>query len=47
MNGALGNDCALRGYTGLRTILANEMNFGVKHAPGAGSIARLVDMQYS
>ena len=35
----LGNDSALEGYTGLETTSANEMNFVMNHAPGAGSIA--------
>ena len=26
---------------------ANEMNFGMQHAPGAGSIAQFVDLQSS
>ena len=42
MNGVLG-----QGYTGPRTTWANEMNFGMKHAPGAGLIARPVDLQSS
>ena len=33
--------------TGPRTKPTNEMNFGMNHAPSAGSIARLVDMQSS
>ena len=32
-------------YTGPRMIGANVMNFGLKHAPGAGSITWLVDVQ--
>ena len=43
MIGALG----LEGYTGPRTTWANEMSFVVKHAPGAGFIARPVDLQSS
>ena len=39
MNGILVHDAALQGYTGVRTTQANEMNFDVNHAPGAGSIA--------
>ena len=39
MNGVLGHYSALQGYTGPWTTLANGMKFGVKHAPGAGSIA--------
>ena len=34
-----GHDSALQGYTGPGTTWDNEMNFGMKHAPGAGSIA--------
>ena len=43
MNVVLGDDSALHGYTGPGTTWANEMNFGIKHAPGAGSIARPVN----
>ena len=43
MNGVLGHDSALKGYTGPGTTWANEMNFMVNHASGAGSIARPVD----
>ena len=41
------------GYTGPGTTWVNkqfwydEMNFGMNHAPGAGSIAQAVDMQPS
>ena len=43
MNGVLGQNSALRpGKT-----CANEMNFGMKHAPGAGSITQPVDLQSS
>ena len=38
-NSVLGHDSALKGSTGLGTTLANDMNFGMKHAPGAGLIA--------
>ena len=38
MNGVLGHDSALSGYTGPGTTWANEMNFGMEHAPGAGSL---------
>ena len=34
-------------YTGPGTTWANEMNFGMNHAPGAGLIARPVDLQSS
>ena len=40
LNGVLGHDSALvKGYAGLGTNWANEMNFVMKHAPGAGLIA--------
>ena len=42
MIGVLGHDSALKGYTGLETTWANEMNFVMHHAPGAGTIARPV-----
>ena len=42
MIGILGHDSALYGYTGQGTILANEMNFVMNHATGAGSIDRPV-----
>ena len=35
----LGHDSALLGYAGPGTTWANEMNFVMNHAPGAGSIA--------
>ena len=38
----LDHDSALLGYTGPRTIWANEMNFVTHHATGAGSIAQPV-----
>ena len=37
----------LQGYTGSWTNWANEMNFHMKHAPGAGSITEHVDQQSS
>ena len=43
-NGVLGHNAALQGYTGPGTTLANEMNFGMNHAPGTGSITRTVDL---
>ena len=46
MNGVY-YDSAPQGYTGLGTAWANEMNFGMKHAPDAGSITRSVDQQSS
>ena len=47
VNGVLGHDSALQGYTGPGTVWVNEMNFGMNHAPGAGLITRIVDLQYS
>ena len=47
MNGSLDHDSALKGYTGPGTILANEINFVMDHAPGAGLIACPVDQQSS
>ena len=38
MNGVLSHDAALYRYTGSGIICANEMNFGMKHAPGTGLI---------
>ena len=46
INGVLSHS-ALQGCTGLGTTWANEMNFDVNHAPGAGLIARPVDQQSS
>ena len=37
----------LQGYTGPRITWADEMNFVVDHATGAGSITRPVDQQSS
>ena len=45
MIGVLGHDSALYGYTGLGTTWANDMNFVMNHALGAGLIARTVDQQ--
>ena len=36
--GILGHESTLYGYTGHGTTWANEMNFVLNHAPGAGSI---------
>ena len=33
------HDFAVQGYTGPGTTLANKINFGMNHAPCAGSIA--------
>ena len=35
MNGVLGHDSTLQGYTGPVTTWANEMHFVMNHAPGA------------
>ena len=40
------HNSALYSCTGLGTFV-NEMNFGMKHAPGAGLIALLADLQSS
>ena len=40
MNGVLG-------YTGPGAIWANEMNFGMHHAPGAGLTVQPFDLQSS
>ena len=42
MNGVLGLKSALWGYTGLGRIWVREMNFGMNHVPGAGSIIELL-----
>ena len=42
MIGVLGHDSALSGYTGPDKTWADDMNFVMHHAPGAGSIARPV-----
>ena len=47
MNSVQGHNSALEGYTAPETTWANEMNFIMNHAPGAGSIARPVDQQSS
>ena len=39
MNGVLGHDFQLKDYTGPGTTWANEMNFVINHASGAGLIA--------
>ena len=43
MNSVSGPNSLL--YSGMGTIWANEMNFGLKHAPGAGSLTRPADLQ--
>ena len=45
MNAVLGNNSALEDYAVPWTTWANEINFGMNHAPGAGSIAQPVDLQ--
>ena len=45
MNGVLSHDSALQSYTGPGATWANEMNFGMNHAPCAGSIAQPVAQQ--
>ena len=47
MNGVINHDSVLQGYTELGTTWANEMNFVMNHAPGAGLLARPVDQQSS
>ena len=47
LNGALGHNSALLGYTRLGTTWANEMKFYMNHAPDAGLIAWPVDLQSS
>ena len=47
MNGVSHHDAALLGYIEPGTTWADEMNFVVNHAPGAGSITRRVDQQSS
>ena len=43
----IGHDSALQGYAGLGISWANEMNFVINHAPGAGSLAQPVGPQSS
>ena len=47
MIGVLGHDSALVRLYWVGATGANEMNFVIKHAPGAGSIARPVGQQYN
>ena len=44
MNGVAGHDSALQGYAWPGTTWDNEMNFGMNHAPGAGSIDQPVEL---
>ena len=43
MDGALGHDSVLLGYTGLEITWANQINFAMNQAPGAGLITPPVD----
>ena len=45
MNGVLCQNSELQGYTA--TTWTNDMTVNMNHAPGAGSIARPVDLQSS
>ena len=45
MNGVLDHNSELLGYTKSETTRGNVMKFDMNHAPGAGSIARTVDLQ--
>ena len=45
MNGVIGHDSALQGYTWPETTWTDEMNVVMNHAPDAGSIAQPVDQQ--
>ena len=47
MIGVLGHNSALKGKTGPGTTWVNGMNFVMKHAPGAGLIARPVDQCFT
>ena len=47
MNGVLGHNSALQGYAGSGTTWANDMPFVMNHDPGAGSLARPIDLQSS
>ena len=47
MNGVLGHNVALSGFTGQMTTWVNEINFSLNHAPGAGSIVCPVALQSS
>ena len=47
MNGVLVQIQHLKGYTVPGTTWANQMNFVINHAPGAGSTAHPVDQQSS
>ena len=44
MNDVLGHHSALEGYATLGIIWAYEMNYGMTHSPGAGSLARPVGL---
>ena len=47
MTDVLGHDFALVSITRPGTTWANNMNFVINRAPGAGSIVRPVEQQYS
>ena len=47
MNGLSGHDSALVRLYWTRKTCANDMNFGINHAPGGGSIAQPLDPQSS
>ena len=47
MNGVIGREPAVEGYTRLWTTWSNMMNLGLNHAPGAGLMAWPVDLQSS
>ena len=38
INGDLGHDSSLEGFTEMGTTSTNEMDFGMNRVPGAGSI---------
>ena len=40
MNGSLGHNAVLQGYTGPGTSRATEIDFAMNHAPDARSLAR-------
>ena len=47
MNGVVGHDTTLQGYTGLGPTRVNEMNFVMDYAPCAGLITQPVNQQSS
>ena len=44
MNDISGQESALLGYTGPGITWANEVDFSMNHAPGAGSITQPADL---